>query len=288
MRQCAFLTTDNLDDFVVYDHYLYEPLEQLGWEVTEVSWRDPDPRWERFEAVIIRTPWDYQDEPEAFLEVLREIDSSSARLENRLELVEWNISKRYLADMDRRGVPVVRTLWPNRFGGERLEAWFDELDSEEIILKPVVSANADHTYRLKRPVEDSARRELEEVFAGRPFLVQPFVTNIVSEGEFSLFYFGRQYSHSILKTPKPGDFRVQEEHGGRLKALNPEKALREAGERAMESITPQPLYSRIDFVRTEGDRFALMELELIEPSLYFNMDPGSAERFARVFDKWMS
>lgn len=288
MRTCAFLTTDDLEDFVVYDHYLYDPLEKRGWTVDEVSWKDTEPRWEQYEVVLIRTPWDYQDDPDAFLGVLREIDASSARLENSLELVEWNIDKRYLRDMEQRGIPAVPTLWPNRFDEDAPERWLSKLETDEIIIKPVVGANADHTYRLKRSQDSSELERIRAVFSGRDFLVQPFMTNIVSEGEFSLFYFGRQYSHSILKTPKPGDFRVQEEHGGRLKALNPEKALREAGDRALDSLDPLPLYSRIDFVRTAGGAFLLMELELIEPSLYFNMDPGSAERFARVFDDWMS
>ncbi|MDZ7773363.1 MAG: hypothetical protein U5K31_11590 [Balneolaceae bacterium] len=302
MRHCAFLTMDNLEEFVVYDHLLYEPLRQRGWEVTEVPWRDPDPRWERFEAVVIRTPWDYQDDPGAFMEVLREIDASPARLENRLELVEWNISKRYLRDMERRGVPTVPTLWP--CAGDRdlpaeadagawrawIRGWAQELDTDELILKPLVSANADHTYRVRVSADPVVELPdgLRKSFAGLPFLVQPFVKNIISEGEYSLFYFGESYSHTILKTPKSGDFRVQEEHGGRLKLVQePETALREAAERAMEFIRPQPLYSRIDFVRMEDGRFALMELELIEPSLYFNMDPASPERFAEVFAAWM-
>ena len=108
------------------------------------------------------------------------------------------------------------------------------------------------------------------------------------EGEFSLFYFGDTYSHTILKTPKQDDFRVQEEHGGRLKKVEPEKALQKIGKEILDQLEPQPLYTRIDFVRTAEDGFALMELELIEPSLYFNMDPESPERFANVFDDWMN
>lgn len=291
---------DNLEDFVVYDHLLYEPLRRRGWEVTEVPWRAPDPQWERFEAVVIRTPWDYQDDPGAFLEVLSGIDASPARLLNPLELVKWNINKRYLRDMERRGVPAVPTLWPCADGGElpgesgtdawrdRVRTWSEELETGELILKPLVSANADHTYRVPADAETDLLESLRETFARRPFLVQPFVENVVGEGEYSLFYFGETYSHAILKTPRSGDFRVQEEHGGRLTLVEePEEALREAADRAMRSIRPLPLYSRIDFVRMPEGRFALMELELIEPSLYFNMDPDSPERFAGVFDDWM-
>lgn len=111
---------------------------------------------------------------------------------------------------------------------------------------------------------------------------------IIKEGEFSLFFFGETYSHTILKTPKPSDFRVQEEHGGRLKLVkNPEENLMNSARKLLEKIDPLPLYSRMDYVRTNNHLFALMEIELIEPSLYFNMDPFSPKRFASVLDDWM-
>ena len=119
-------------------------------------------------------------------------------------------------------------------------------------------------------------------------MVQPFMPNIVSEGEFSLFYFGGEYSHTILKTPKPKDFRVQEEHGGIIKAVQPTDKLLKAGQKVFEFIAPKPLYARIDFVRDAADDFALMELELIEPALYFRMDEESPKRFAKIFDGWMN
>ena len=90
-----------------------------------------------------------------------------------------------------------------------------------------------------------------------------------------------------MKTPKPQDFRVQEEHGGLIKLVQPEPAMADAGENALNALPEIPLYARIDFVRFAEQRFALMEVELIEPSLYFNMDPQSPERFARHFERWM-
>ncbi len=119
-------------------------------------------------------------------------------------------------------------------------------------------------------------------------MVQQFMDSVIDEGEFSVFFFGEDYSHTILKTPQKGDFRVQEEHGGRLKSIaHPEKELLKAARNLLETLNPKPLYSRMDYVRTPQNSFALMELELIEPSLYFNMDPQSPQRFARIFDEWM-
>ncbi|MDX1440598.1 MAG: hypothetical protein R3284_11920, partial [Rubricoccaceae bacterium] len=127
--------------------------------------------------------------------------------------------------------------------------------------------------------------ELHDAFAERAYMVQPFMQNVVDEGEFSLFYFNNVYSHTILKTPKTGDFRVQEEHGGIIQSVDTEPELLKAGDHAIASL-PNLLYARADFVR-EGSKFLLMELELIEPALYFRMDPASPMRFARAFDERM-
>ena len=110
---------------------------------------------------------------------------------------------------------------------------------------------------------------------------------ITQEGEFSVFFFGDTYSHTILKTPKANDFRVQEEHGGKLTLVDPEDDLLDVARQTRDMIHPEPLYTRADYVRTSHNTHALMELELIEPSLYFNMDQESPKRFARVFDEWM-
>jgi len=106
-----------------------------------------------------------------------------------------------------------------------------------------------------------------------------------SEGEYSLFFFGGEYSHAILKKPKPGDFRTQEEHGADILSVEASAALVEKARRVLGEVNPQPVYVRADFVRGAGERFLLMELELIEPALYFRTDPGSAGRFASALSR---
>jgi len=125
------------------------------------------------------------------------------------------------------------------------------------------------------------------VFAERAFLVQPFMPSVVEEGEYSLFYFNGEYSHTILKTPKPADFRVQEEHGGIIKPMEPSAALRSAGRSVFDLIRPAPLYARVDLVRDGRGEFLVMELELIEPALYFRMDADSPRRFAAALNQIM-
>jgi len=292
---CAFLTTDDLDGFFTYDRLTIPCFEELGWAVEEVSWREEARAavdWSRFAVVVIRTPWDYQADPEAFMAVLARIDAAT-RLENSLALCRWNLEKTYLRDLAARGVGIVPTVW--RAPGASLDAaLFDELSAldgpapvDEVVVKPVVSANADRTHRLGRGDLRRSGAEwaaAEADLAGRAAMIQPFLPAIVSEGEYSLFAFDGALSHAVLKPPGPGDFRVQEEHGGRIRAVSPEPALVTAGETvlaALGALAETPLYARIDFVRHRG-RFLLMELELIEPSLYFPYDPESPRRFAEA------
>lgn len=278
MRRCAFLTTDRLDGFVTYDHLLIEPLARRGWAVDEVPWRT-DTDWGAYDAVVIRSAWDYQRDPDDFLAALDAIDRSTARLENPLALVRWNLRKTYLRDLEARGLPVVPTRWLPHLSPADLPRLFDTFGTDEVVVKPVVGANADDTFRLSRGQPPEAALT---AFAERTCMAQPFVRAVVEEGEFSLFHFGGAYSHAILKTPASGDFRVQEEHGGLIRAVTPEPALRALADAVLAALGPAPLYARTDFVRSDTG-FALMEVELIEPSLYFPYNAASPERFASAF-----
>jgi hypothetical protein len=288
MMYCAFLSMDSLEDYVSYDHLALNALRSLGWRAEEVSWRKADTPWDQYDLVVIRTTWDYQQNPELFMSVLESIDRSSARLENELSLVRWNLSKRYLKALEEQGCLIVPTLWDQAFSLENFRDWIRHFNTRELIVKPLVSANADFTYRLQSDTETVKLEGLSRVFANKSFMVQPFMPSVIREGEFSLFFFKDMYSHAILKTPQQQDFRVQEEHGGIIQAIEPEHLLLQTAREVLQQIRPLPLYSRIDLVRTENNRFALMEVELIEPSLYFSYNEPSAMLFARTIDKLMN
>lgn len=284
MRKCAILSMDSLADFEAYDDLIDQPMFALGWQTEVVSWRNSSVDWSDYEVVVIRSPWDYQDDMVSFIQVLEHIEQSSARLENSLAVVQWNINKIYLTHLAADGVTIVPTLWPKTFNADDLAGYFSHFTTEQIVLKPRVSANADNTFWLTVDNYQTKIVELETAFADRELMVQPFMADICQEGEFSLFYFNGEFSHAILKTPAQDDFRVQEEHGGSLLSVTPEPALAAAANKTMQAISKlhgDLLYARIDFVRHQ-DGFALMEAELIEPSLYFNMDEASPQRFANA------
>lgn len=273
-----------MGEFVTDFHLSIAPMQALGWQVDVVPWRD-DIDWDCFDAVYICTPWDYPEHVRQFLEVLSRIDASRALLINDLALVHWTLEKTYLRDIERQGGAIVPSTWYDDFESADPARLFAEHRTRQIVIKPTLGANAKDTFVLTDPVDDAELKLLQRTFAGRAFLVQPFVENIRSEGEFSLFFFSGEYSHAIQKTPKAGDFRVQEEHGADIKPVRPDDALLETAAALFARIEPRPVYGRGDWVRGPDGRYLLMELELIEPSLYLRTDRGAAARFARALDE---
>ena len=285
MKRCAFLTLDEPGDYVIDDELAIEPLADLGWDVSTVSWRQRKIPWSEFDAVVIRSTWDYWHEVPAFLDILAAVDRHT-RLANSLELVRWNLRKTYLLDLAGKGVTVVETIWLDEFREGFVADCAGRLGTDQLVIKPVVGANGEDAYRIGPDEAPERLREIEQRFRGRPCMAQPFMQNILSEGEYSLFYFGGAFSHAILKVPAHGEFRSQEERGAAIHPVTPEDCLRSAGRRAIAAVSPSPLYARIDLVRDANSDFEVMELELIEPSLYLRTDPAAPERFARAVDDW--
>lgn len=281
----AFLSLDDLSGYVADDDLVFAPLRALGHVAEFVPWQQTAARWRAYDAVVIRATWDYQHKLAAFLSVLQQIEAQT-RLANPFEIVRWNADKVYLRDLAEKGASVVPTLWhKGKIERRQLEQWFEQLQTAEIVIKPTVSASAQDTLRLQRGAVDVAL--LSQLFDQRSCMVQPFLRSITEEGEFSLFYFNGAYSHAVLKTPKAADFRVQEEHGATIRAIEPPANLRTAGKHLLQSVSAPLLYARVDFVRTEGAEFALMELELIEPSMYLRTAAHSPRLFAAAINQWL-
>ena len=284
MKKVAYLTMEDMGDFVTDFHLSVEPMAALGWQVETVAWR-ANADWNAFDAVYICTPWDYPDYLPQFLDVLVNIESSQALLINDLSLVHWTMEKTYLRDIEQRGGDIVPSTWYEGIESANPAEFFADHQVDRVVIKPTVGANAKDTFVLADPVDEETLKMLRQVYWGRAFFVQPFIEAIQTEGEYSLFFFNGEYSHAILKTPKAGDFRVQEEHGADIKTVQPSSVLLDAAHDLFASIEPLPTYGRGDWVQGPDGRYLLMELELIEPSLYLRTDSGAAARFARAFDE---
>ena len=278
----AFLTMADLGDFVSDDELAAAVLRERGWAVDFVPW-DAQRDWSVYDLVVIRTTWDYFQRPQAFIQALTAIERSTAVLHNDISLVRWNLDKGYLTDLQKAGVPVV----PSRFATglnspAELAAHFLAFDSEAVILKPVINAGGFDTFLVPRAGYESFFTGLHAVFAERPYVAQPFMPAVQSEGEYSLIYLDGVFCHAILKTPAAGDFRAQEEYGSHVVSISPSAPLLDTGRRAIDALDSAPLYARVDLVRADDGTFLIMEFELIEPSLYLRMDASAPERFANA------
>ena len=285
MPKCAFLTMKDLSNFECYDNQLVEPMSNNGWECYFIPWDKEKIDWNYFDLAIVRSTWDYQGRIKEFLKVLADIDSSNCILQNSLDLIKWNIDKTYLEILYQKEIKIVPSLFFKKFSTDKLKNSFSYFSTDKLIIKPCISANADDTFILKKDKYFDMRSQLKDLFNNRRFIIQPFIENIITEGEYSLIFFKKKHSHTLLKKPKKNDFRVQEEHGGKLQLVtNTNKKMLKFAKNVIDKLPNECLYSRIDLVRNKRS-YLLMEIELIEPSLYFNLNPEAAYTFSSIIDK---
>lgn len=282
-KPVAFLTTDDLHGHVTDDHLAVEPLQALGRPVAFVSWRGTG-SWADYAGVVIRSTWDYTEAAGDFIQTLSQQVSGGTRLANPLSVVRWNLDKSYLKDLARAGVPVVPTLWPSALNAGVLSEATRRFGQSDLVVKPVLGASARDTFLIRDGFIDN---RLLGRFENQPCMVQPYLEAIATEGEYSLFYFGGTLSHAISKRPARGDFRVQEEHGGQLAAIEPDASMLACAQKALAVVAEPTLYARVDLVRTQAG-LAVMELELIEPSLYLRLCERAPENLAMAVERWLS
>ncbi len=288
MPRLAFLTLEDRSSYVIDDALALTELERRGVPVDEVPWQRPGVDWRAYDGVVIRTTWDYQRHLDRFLDLLDRIERLSVPLANLPSLVRWNARKTYLADLERRGVRIVPTRWGRGMSVEDVLALPERLGAQECVLKPVIGANADDAYRVSADTSEEQGRAIAARYADREWIAQPFVQAILDEGEYSLFHFHGALSHAVVKRPGPGDFRVQEEHGGIIEPWIADADATRTADAILAALDDLPLQARTDLVRLGDGSLALMELELIEPALYLRMHADAPRNFADALEKWLS
>ncbi|HEX2190444.1 MAG TPA: hypothetical protein VHG51_16165 [Longimicrobiaceae bacterium] len=280
MTTVLFATSEEHPALTGDDRIAAEALRERGVGVEPLVWSRPGAAApDGVRAVVIRSCWDYHLREDAFRAWISALEERGTPLVNPPGLVRWNLHKGYLLELEARGIPVVPTARV-RGGDERtLREHLDSAGWEEGVVKPAVSLSAYETWRVRR--DDAAGHEarFRRLRERGDVLVQRYLPEIVSGGEWSLVFFGDEFSHAVRKRPKPGDFRVQVEHGGSSRPEDPPRALVHAAARVLEVLPHPPTYARVDGVAV-GGRFLLMELECIDPVLFFSAHPAAAARFA--------
>ncbi|OOG51277.1 hypothetical protein [Rhodanobacter sp. C01] len=280
-RRLAFATSTDYPSIQPDDAHLAASLERLGLEPIVCVWNDPDVDWSAFDAVLIRTIWDYFKHHAAFLAWLDRLDRLGIPTINDSALLRWNSDKRYLLELAERDVGIIPTQLAS---AHELGDVLSTMPAQQVVIKPAISGGAWHTLRGTAGDENFAQA-LTRLPRDHDYLVQPFVPEIVSDGEWSLLYFGGEFSHAVIKRPAAGDYRVQGEYGGSADPIVPSAATLAAAERALAAVAKighgDQAYVRVDGVIC-GGRFLIMELELIEPFLHLAGYPAAAERLAQL------
>ncbi len=279
-RRLAIATSVDYPAIQPDDAHLATSLECLGVQPIVCVWNDPGIDWSTFDAVLIRTIWDYFKHHAAFLDWLDRLDRLGVPTINDSALLRWNSDKRYLLELARHGVAIIPTQLAD---AAELPDVLAAMSGQQVVIKPSISGGAWHT--LRGTVDDvmfaSAVAQLPREFT---YLVQPFVPEIVSDGEWSLLYFAGEFSHAVIKRPAVGDYRVQGEFGGSAEPIQPDAATLAAANRALAAVAAlghgRHAYVRVDGVISAGS-FLIMELELIEPFLHLAVRPAAAERLAQ-------
>jgi glutathione synthase/RimK-type ligase-like ATP-grasp enzyme len=262
------------------DRPLLDALRKQGLSATPVMWDDPAVRWGDFHTLVLRSCWDYHLRAREFAAWLDVIERAGVRLWNPYSVVRWNMHKGYLRDLERRGARVV----PTRFLGAGDRSTLAEVIAAtgwpDAIVKPAISASATDTWRTTgNGAADHAR--FSELVARADVLVQPTIPEVASRGEWSVMIIDGAFSHGVIKRPKAGDFRVQTELGGSAEPAEPPSSVVSAAMH-IASLVPEPcLFLRIDGVETETG-FTLMEVEALEPLLFFAFAPPAVAAMARA------
>ncbi|MGL6129029.1 ATP-grasp domain-containing protein [Chryseobacterium artocarpi] len=249
------------------DTELINFLISKGLDVVPSIWNDENIDWSNFDVAIIKSPWDYHNHLNEFLDWLERIDKLGVRVLNPVEIIKWNSDKHYLKDIAAKGLPVIPAEYLDK-DSSFSNHFFDLFKTEKLVVKPCVSAGAQNTITVSRNNFDERSAEVEQLLKEQDYMVQPFVEEI-QNGEWSFLFFNGKYSHCSLKTPKQGDFRVQHYHGGTISYPVPDPLHIEQAGAYLKSLPQSTLYARVDGVLIDHS-FRLMELELIEPYLFLN------------------
>jgi glutathione synthase/RimK-type ligase-like ATP-grasp enzyme len=272
-RRLAILTPDPAERR--YDERwpgAFEALRRLfadaGVEAIAAPWTEPLPE---AEAALAQLAWGYHRQPALWAAL---VAAAPVPMINPAPLLAWNTRKTYLSALAEKGAPVIPTVALDRVADQDLDALFDRLSADVLVIKPQVSAGSHLTLKV-------ARGERPEI-APEPMLIQPYLDSVTGEGELSLFYFAGRLSHAVRKVATGGDFRVQPQFGGRFTLFDPDAETIAAAQAVLAAAPEGIVYARIDLIRGADGRLVLMELEAIEPDLYLDLAPDGGAAFVRA------
>lgn len=285
-RSIAFATCSACPLLAKDDEALAAALSATGHCVEAAAWDNPAIDWSRYDTVIIRSTWNYHLHPRAFLAWLHRL--KGLQLINPVDILEWNMNKEYLAGLQQMDIPLPETLFLEAGATPDLDTIFQQTGWSRAVIKPCISATAWNTWIATPDTAAKDTEKLTPLLITGSYMIQAFMEEVETDGEYSLIFFGQQYSHAVKKTAKKGDFRVQEKYGGQSLPTRPEPSIIRQATAILDKAvpfdtSPRLLYARVDGVMCKGV-FTLMELELVEPSLFINNNRLAIRQFVYFFN----
>ena len=277
----GILTCARLPELLESDQQLIPLFHKHSITAKAVIWDDESIDWTTFDYLLFRNTWDYYQKEVAFNDWLQKIESLGVKTLNPIATIQKNKHKFYLKELQNKGVLILPTIFVEKNSNKNLEAVLPE-DWQKIVIKPAFSAGSYLTKLVDRSEIATIQDEFQEHLLTKDFLLQEFRPEIKDLGETSFIFFNGNFSHAINKKPTDGDFRVQIQYGGKYSLVEPRIELINQAKQVLEQITEKLLYARIDGIVKEN-QLHLMEIELIEPDLYFDIAIGSKERFVEAF-----
>jgi hypothetical protein len=247
-------------------------------------WEDPHCDWREAELVLIRSAWDYSYRRDQFLRWADEV-ARVTRLWNPPALVHWNTHKGYLCDLAERQVPTVPTVLLPAGSETRLDALLAERGWDEAVLKAAVAQTGRYAMRTSRAEAARGQAHLDRIVPHEDMLVQPYTVSVEQQGEVSLMYVDGDFTHAVRKQAAGGGFMVHHDYGGSERATRPTAAESRVAARALEEVPERTLYARVDLVAGPGGKPLVMELELVEPELFFRFSQAAVEHLAAAVER---
>ena len=280
-NRIAFATFDQMPDLSPDDQLLLPELKRLRVVAEPAVWSDDTIDWSKFSAVVIRSCWDYHHRHEAFLNWLSKLEELGITVWNQPSLIRWNLDKIYLQDLHAKGFKITPTIWPESNRDTDVSSLLRSRHWKRAVVKPRISASGNRTVLIGPEIGATDSALVERVLQTAAGMIQEYLEAVRTEGEWSLIFFDKRFSHAVLKRPKSGEFRVQLEHGAVIDVALPPPAYIDVGQSLVDSIDGPLLFARVDGVAVNGE-FTLMELELIKPYLFLSTDRSATRNFVEA------
>ena len=280
-------TNNYISNVLREDEWVINALKEKNLSVVKKDWNDSIFDWETTRSILFRSTWDYFDKFELFKKWFNKTKNKCLMI-NSTETIQWNIDKHYLLDLQEHQIPIPNSEFIKRGSSIDLSLLMQKKNWNEIVVKPTISGAAKNTYRLKEEEIIQFGPTWEKLIYKEDFIVQEFQNNVITEGEVAMIVIGGKFTHAVLKKAKEGDFRVQDDFGGSIAIYNPSEEMVKLAEKCTRILTPIPSYARVDIIWDNLMDLAVSELELIEPELWFRLNPNAAQKLAHHVDLILS